>query len=266
VTDAAVAVLPWVSDDSPSAEAPPSEARRAAIHCYQKTRRQSDRDELIVQHLGFVKHVLGRMLLQLPVRVDRENLESAGIMGLVEAAGAFDPDRGVAFTTFAYSRVRGAMLDELRRNCPLPQQMLERWSRLRVAYAELTREATPEELAERAGLSVTEVVDCLQAMQLTRPDSWYDELTDQFPDRTQEASDAAVDRQEQIEMLADLIEELPEQSRVVITLYYQQELRLREIGEVLNLSESRISRILSRAELQLREAAQRRMGRSQAED
>ena len=198
------------------------------------------------------------MLTRLPQRIDRENLESAGVVGLVEAAGAFDPQRGVPFKTFAYPRIRGAILDELRRNCPLPQQMLEKWSRLRAVYADVAGEATPEELAERSGLTVTEVAECLQAVQLTRPDAWYDELTEQLPTRGDPATDSELERQEQVRVLADLIAALPDQQRLVVTLYYQRGLRLREIGEVLDLSESRISRILSRAELALREAARRR--------
>lgn len=234
------------------------EDREAARETYQRIRRQSLRDELILAHLEFVRHILGRMLTHLPQRIDKENLESAGVVGLVEAAGSFDPARCVPFKTFAYPRIRGAILDELRRNCPLPQQMLEKWSKVRAAYAELGDEASPEDVAAQAGLTVTELAGCLQAMQLTRPDAWYDELTEQLPDRSSDGATAGLDREEQVRVLADLIESLPEQQRLVITLYYQRGLRLREIGEVLNLSESRISRILSRAEWELREAVRRR--------
>lgn len=231
----------------------------AALSTYQRVQRQTQRDELVLDHLDFVRHILGRLLIRLPDRVDSENLESAGVVGLIEAAGQYDPARGVPFRTYAYPRIRGAILDELRRNCPLPQQMLERWGVIRDAYAQLTHDATPENLAELSGLSISDVTDCLQAMQLTRPDSWLDELTDEVPDRNDSLSvEDQIDREDHIRILADLIEALPEQMRLVVTLYYSEGLRLREIGEVLELSESRVSRILSEAELQLRSAAHRR--------
>jgi RNA polymerase sigma factor for flagellar operon FliA len=230
----------------------------AAIRTYQDVRRRTERDALILEHLAFVRHILGRMISRLPAGADRENLESAGICGLVEAAGQFDAARGVSFTTYAYPRIRGAILDELRRNCPLPQHMLERWGRIRDAYAALETEATPEALAERTGLGLTEVEECLRAIQLTRPDSWYEELGDRVADDEERtAPDQRLDVEEQTQALAAAIEELPRQMRLAVTLYYREELRLKEIGEVLGLSESRVSRILSRAQLQLRERLER---------
>ena len=90
-----------------------------------------DRDQLVVDNLPFVRHILSKLLNQLPRGVDAENLESAGVLGLIEAASQFDASRKVEFRTFAYQRIRGAILDELRRNCPLSQQMLQRLSTLR---------------------------------------------------------------------------------------------------------------------------------------
>src|SRR5690606_6309749 len=97
----------------------------------------------------------------LPDGIDLENLEAAGILGLVEAAAQFDPSREVAFTTFAYQRIRGAILDELRRNCPLSRKMLKRWEVIREAYARLEAPVSPEQLAEATGLSVEDVLECL---------------------------------------------------------------------------------------------------------
>lgn len=230
----------------------------AAIKAYQDVRRRAERDALIVEHLAFVRHILGRMVTRLPSHTDRENLESAGLCGLVEAAGQFDASRGVSFKTFAYPRIRGAILDELRRNCPLPQQMLERWSRIREAYARIGSEVTPENLAAATGLSVEEVEDCLRAIQLARPDSWYEELAELTGDDDPlTAPGARLEVEEQLEALTRAIEELPKTMRMVVTLYYRDELRLKEIGEVLELSESRVSRILSRAQLLLRQRMER---------
>ncbi|MCA9215890.1 MAG: hypothetical protein KDB27_22645, partial [Planctomycetales bacterium] len=98
-------------------------------------KRTSDQrlDSLVVEHLEYVRHILGRLTYNLPANIDIENLESAGILGLVEAAKHFDESRGVPFKGFAYSRIRGAILDELRRNCPLSQQMLRQIAVVRTA-------------------------------------------------------------------------------------------------------------------------------------
>src|SRR5207253_2587988 len=101
---------------------------------------------MILSHLPLVRHVIGRLAAQLPPGTDVENLESAGTLGLVEAAGNFDPARGSDFGTYAYGRIRGAVLDELRRNCPLPQHMLERVARVRRAYEELRPPVTVDAL------------------------------------------------------------------------------------------------------------------------
>lgn len=232
----------------------------AAIRTYQNLRLKTERDAIILEHLPFVRQVLGRMMVRLPDSTDRENLESAGICGLVEAAGQYDANRGVSFTTFAFPRIRGAILDELRRNCPLPQHMLERWSRIRDAYTKLQGNASPESLAVSADLSVEEVEECLQAIQLTRPDSWFDDLADRVADDREGTSpERFLDAEEQSGVLADVIESLPRTMRIAVTLYYREELRLKEIGEVLGLSESRVSRILSRAQLLLRERMEQKL-------
>lgn len=230
----------------------------APVETYRQIARRTERDALILAHLGLVRHVLGRTLPNLPQRVDRENLESAGMLGLVEAAGQFDPSRGVAFATFAVARIRGAILDELRRNCPLPQSMLQKWSRLQEAYQLLSDEATTEALAAKSGLTVAEVEECLDAIRLTQMETWYEELVERVPDRTANTEvERSLSYDEQVRIVADLIERLPTQMRIVVTLYYRDGLRLKEIGETLQLSESRISRILAQAELIMRERVER---------
>lgn len=224
----------------------------AALQTYQKVARRQARDALIAEHLPLVRQVLRRMLRGLPERVDRDNLESAGLLGLVEAAQQFDPAQGTAFPVFATLRIRGAMLDELRRNCPLPQAVVRQWRVLRAAYARLNGPATPETLAEATGFSVEEVEACLEAVRMTRAEAWHDELADELPQRSDDGI-PAWEQAEQLRVVAGLIERLPTQMRIAMTLYYRDGLRLKEIGEVLQLSESRVSRILSRAELQLRE-------------
>ena len=145
----------------------------SAVRAYHKVCTMDLRDRLILEHLSYVRHILGKMLGSLPDYVDHENLESAGILGLVEAAGQYDPARGVAFTTFAYQRIRGAILDELRRNCPVPQSILQNWALIRDASTHMDPPLTPEKLASATNLTIREVEDCLAAMRLTRLENWY---------------------------------------------------------------------------------------------
>jgi RNA polymerase sigma factor for flagellar operon FliA len=226
-----------------------------ATRTYRRCAAQGQRDELTLNHLWLVRHIVGRLSARLPPGVDRENLESAGMLGLVEAANKFDPLRGIQFKTFAYNRIRGAILDELRRNCPLPQQMLEQVARLRQAQAQLQdAPATVETLAEASGLTLDEVADCLAAIRMTEMLSW-DEAAE-APTRSGSRTPAPDDellRTEEKELLAEALAALPERERLAVTLYYLEDLRLREIGEVLHLSESRVSRLLSVALFRVRE-------------
>ncbi len=232
----------------------------SAVRAYHQVCRADLRDQLILQHLSFVKHILGRMLSQLPEHVDTENLESAGILGLVEAAGIYDPARGAAFTTFAYQRIRGAIIDEMRRNCPLPQKMLKQWALIRTKSRGLELPLTSESIANATGLTVDEVEECLAAMRMTRPESWTDELFE-VPESAERRTDAEVisDRREQREILIEAISQLPDNMRNAIAMYHYDDMRMKEIGEVLDLSESRVSRLLAEAELRLKTTMMRMM-------
>jgi RNA polymerase sigma factor FliA len=224
-----------------------------AVQKYQRVAEKSRRDELILSHLPLVKHVIGRILGELPPGVDVENLESAGVLGLVEAAGKFDPTRNAQFKTFAYLRIRGAIYDELRRNSPLPQHMLERVAAIRKALRTLPAPATVEMLADATGLTPDEVADTLAADRFVKMVSW--EQTAQpgglAPAASAPPPETELERWEAVQHLTDAIEQLPEKERLAVTLYYREELRLREIGEILNLSVSRVSRLITKAMFEL---------------
>lgn len=224
----------------------------SATH-YQQQSIEQRREALVVENLEFVRHILGRLAFNLPSSVDTENLEAAGVLGLVEAAQHFDESRGVPFKGFAYNRVRGAILDELRRNCPLSQQMLQQIATVRTVMDSLDPPVTTEILAEKTGMSKETIESCMAAMRLTRTQSWDDSASGN-PLRGNEYGDPqrTVFDRELKEVLADCIELLPKQERITITLYYMEDLRLKEIGEVLGLSESRISRILANAQNRLK--------------
>lgn len=225
------------------------------IQTYQRVADQARRDELILSHLPLVKHVLGRLAAELPPGVDVENLQSAGVLGLVEAAGKFDPTRNAQFKTFAFLRIRGAIVDELRRNSPLPQHMLEKVAAVRKACRVLPQPITVEALAVATGLTEDDVADALSAERFSRMVSW--EQTAQpngfTPAHVAPPPGAESERWEAVQQLADAIEELPPRERIAVTLYYREEMRLKEMQQVMKLSPSRISRILSRATFELGE-------------
>lgn len=213
------------------------------------------RDELIVSHLPLVKHVIGRMIGELPPGIDVDNLESAGVLGLVESAGKYDPNRNTQFKTYAYMRIRGSILDELRRNSPLPQHMLERVAIIRKAHRKLEAPVTVEMLVAATGLSADEVSDALAAERFSRMVSW--EQTAQpngwNPLESMAPPYAEAERWEAIQQLGEAIHLLNPRERLAVTLYYREELRLKEIGAIMQLSPSRISRLLSRAIFELGE-------------
>lgn len=235
----------------------------SAVRPYQQLADRQKRDDLIVAHLPLVKHVIGRLVGGLPPGVDVENLESAGVLGLVEAAGKFDPNRNAQFKTFAYLRIRGAILDEIRRNSPLPQHMLERVSLIRKAYRTLEQPVTVEALAAATGLSFDEVTDTLAAERFSRQVSWEQtaEPNGFGPANAAEPPDAEAERWEAVQQLGEAIESLEPKERLAVTLYYKEDLRLKEIAAVMKLSPSRISRLLSKATFELGEMLKsRRLG------
>lgn len=226
---------------------------------YQAHLARQQRDDLVLEHLDLVKHILGRLAVRLPNSVDIENLEAAGMLGLVEAAERFDPQFETEFRTFAFPRVRGAILDELRRNCPLPQRVLENWSLIQANFTHIEQHSS-EEIAAKTGLSTAEVDECLQSINLTRFTSLGDEIIACRADERQtEAPDEEIERREDLSILANCIEELPRQPRLVLTLYYLEDLKLREIAEVLSLSESRVCRLVQQAEELLRRLFSRKI-------
>jgi RNA polymerase sigma factor for flagellar operon FliA len=237
------------------------------ILTYQRQADQQRRDDLILKHLPLVKHVIGRLLGELPAGVDVENLESAGVLGLVEAAAKFEPARNTQFKTFAYMRIRGAIVDELRRNSPLPQHMLTRVSAIRRAYRTLPSPVTVDALAAATGLSVDEVTDALEAERFSKTVSWEQtaEADGVEPSYEVQPPLLEIERWEATQFLTEAIEALPPKERMAVTLYYREDLRLKEISVIMNLSPSRISRLLSKATFELGEVLRSRLGRALVE-
>ncbi len=230
-------------------------------------RSEKERDELVEQYLPLVRHVIARLPVTMPNSLDREDFYSVGVIGLMHAAANYDPTRGASFKTFAYTAVRGAVLDEIRKHDPVPRNRRDRLRRKDRAasrlHAELGRPPTIEELAEALECTPEELDGDLLALHTCRilsldegssggdSDEGASLLGSIACDQSPDPGEACSDR-DQVAELSRAIGELPETERHVVILYHYENLYLKEIGQILGVTESRISQILSRATERLR--------------
>lgn len=222
---------------------------------YRTTAETVDREKLILDHIDYSRKIFGSLAIDVRDEDQKENLYSAGIVGLIQAANAFDPSRGVSFRTFSYPRIRGAILDELRKNAEVSQQMLQQIKQINNVYSSLEPPVTPEMLSDKTGLTMEQVFASLEAMRFLKPSEWV-ELNCTVHTSWNHQHDCPADsceRSEMKEILTEGIEELPEKERLILTLYYSEELTLEEIGKAVDLSGSRVSRLLSSAKFRLQE-------------
>lgn len=226
------------------------------------------RERLVVAYSPLVKYVAGRMSSGLPAHVEEADLISYGLGGLISAVERFDLSREIKFETYAITRIRGAILDELRALDWVPRSVRARARQIeRVNIrleARLQRPPTDEEMAAELQLSVDDFQDAL--LQISNStivaldelwnvsDSTGDQvsLLDTLPDRGAPDPQQLIDQSELRERLADAIAALPEREKLVVALYYYENLTLREIGEVLGVTESRVSQLHTKAILRLR--------------
>lgn len=214
-----------------------------------------DRDRLILDHLPLLRHISGRMCFDNGGGVEREDLYGFGMIGLIGAAESWEPSRGLKFSTYAFPRIRGAILDELRRQDFLPRGRRERLRELEAVAANYEKEfgfpPSPEELAERLGTSAQEVDEILlsasSAVQTSLEGGPSDAFASLLTDPRSEDPIGSAEWKEMRELLVDAIVDLPQQEKTVITLYYGEDLLLKDISEVLGVTESRVSQIHSRA-------------------
>jgi RNA polymerase sigma factor for flagellar operon FliA len=226
------------------------------------------RDRLILTYAPLVKYVAGRLGTGLPAHVDEGDLVSYGLLGLMNAIERYDPGRDIKFETYAISRIKGAIIDELRSMDWVPRSVRSRAREIERANAELEnklhRAPTDEEIAAHLGISDEEFQDSLTQISRssvaaldelwTISSSGGDQvsLIDTLQDPHADDPSHAMNRTEVRDMLASSIGKLPERERTVITLYYYEELTLREIGEVLGVTESRVSQLHTKAILRLK--------------
>lgn len=232
---------------------------------YISTRDPKLKEEIIRRYIPLVKYIVGRIGVTLPRGFDEDDLLSVGIMGLLEAIDRFNPDRNVKFETFASLRIKGAIIDELRRLGWTPRTVHDKLKKLEEArltlYNKLGRDPTDEELMEHLNLSQKDYEKLLEdarVLTLFPLDSLIELEDDEvsvkevISDPTQPFLGQALEEEELVEELAKAISALPEKERLVITLYYYEGLTLKEIGEVLGVSEARACQLHSSAILKLR--------------
>jgi len=219
---------------------------------------QNNSEALVMAHLGMVKRVALHLKVRLPPFMELDELIQVGMIGLLEAARAYNPGRGIDFENFAHSRVRGAMLDEVRRLSFLPRSAVafnkEHNETLHALSAELGRAPTQSEIAEYMGKDLEEFQK--ERGKARRFETYSLEVvTEEVMSIADDAShqpDVMVEEAEFMEAVTDAIAQLPEREQLVMQLYYVEELNLKEIGEVLEVSESRVSQILSAVVKKLR--------------
>ena len=236
---------------------------------YLQTRSSTAREELILRYAPVVKRVVGRMMMTLPATLDMDDLLSYGAIGLIDAVEKFDPHRGIKFETYAVSRIRGTIYDELRALDWIPRSVRQKAKDLERAYSELEhtlgRSVSEEEIAAHMGKTPEEIASLLDDVNRTSLISLDDfvlkdgectSIVDRIEDKNQPAALDTLLEGEMLHKLTQAIEQLPERERTLISLYYYEKLTLKEIGRVLAITESRVCQIHTRAVMRLRENLQ----------
>jgi RNA polymerase sigma factor for flagellar operon FliA len=243
----------------------PGKDRPVVVCEAQEKNLNRDREQVIKEYMWLVRCIAKSITDGLPQSVDVDDLLSAGTIGLIKAVDDFDPSRGVKIETYARFRIRGAILDELRRLDPLPYSTRSKLKQIERAIAELEtrlgRAPSAAEIAEKIGLTAREI-SILLATAISADLYSLDELMDGGnasidiaaggPVASKGNPLAKLERKELEKLLVEAIKELPRTDRVLLGLYYYEGLKMWEIGQVLGISESRVSQIHSKAILTLR--------------
>ncbi|HEY1407054.1 MAG TPA: RNA polymerase sigma factor WhiG [Spirochaetota bacterium] len=225
------------------------------------------RDYFVMKYSPLVKYVAGKVSMGMPQSIEFDDLVSYGTFGLIDAINKYDPDRGIKFKTYAMTRIRGAIFDELRSIDWIPRSIRQQAKKIEQAIAELEnklgRTVEDEEIARELGISTDDFQSVLSKVSgtsmLSLNDIWFlgddsDELsileTLEAPDNMN--PDVLIEKEEIKDFIVDAIKKLPDKERKVIVLYYYEDLTLKEIGQVLDVTESRVSQLHTKAIMRLR--------------
>ena len=237
--------------------------------------RQSERDQLIQSYAPLVERIARRACVRLPPSVEFDDVQSAAMIGLIDAIDKYDESKGTQFKVYAEIRIRGAIIDELRQQDWVPRSVRERATLLertrRALISKLDREPSPQELADELSMSLEDYfmfAKKAQAHRVTRyedmrgsageergsrdPLEWL-----QAEDQSPLLPDEALEKEDDHRALRDALKRLPERQRVIVSLYYFEEMKLKEIGALLGVTESRVSQLLSQSHQALKGQIQR---------
>jgi RNA polymerase sigma factor FliA len=222
----------------------------SAVSAYRTGRTSSEADVLVLRHADLVKRIAYHLAGRLPPSVDVDDLIQAGMLGLLEAAAHYSADRGASFETFAGIRIRGAMIDALRKLDWAPRSVHRKAREVAAAIREIEsetgREAKDTEIAGRMGISLADYHRIAQDSASCRLASLHDDCADGTSGHSEDPFLETVDEGFRAALTA-AIAQLPERERLVMSLYYDQELNLKEIGVVLNVTESRVCQLHGQA-------------------
>jgi RNA polymerase sigma factor for flagellar operon FliA len=218
-------------------------------------------DELVLKHGELVKRIAYHVVSRLPAHIEVDDLIQAGMIGLLNAAQNFMPTKGANFETYAGIRIRGAMLDEARRSNWTPRSTFRNAKQVSLAIRSIEnrtgRDAKAPEIAETLGVSLEEYHRMVESAASSRILSYEQlagdpERASMLPEAPEDGPETMLEEDQFREALAQTVATLPERERLVLSLYYEQELNLREIGQVLDVSESRVCQIHGQAVLRIR--------------
>lgn len=230
---------------------------------YHETRDPAIRETLILEYSHLIKFIAGRLNIYFGSNVEYDDLVSFGVFGLIDAIDKYDMNKGVKFETYASLRIRGSIIDSIRDMDWVPRSLRQKNKELEKAYWEVENElghsATDKEIADKLGISTDEFYKLLNDVNVTSMVSLEDFLEQNYEVGTDITSTSSSDRPEHEAELNELrgilgesIEKLPEKEKMVLTLYYYEELTLKEISAIMKVSESRISQLHTKAIMRLR--------------
>lgn len=223
------------------------------------------REQVVKKYIPLVKYIASRVIIGKSKYIDFDDLVGYGMLGLMDAINKFDKDKGMKFSTYASIRIRGAMIDEIRKISPISKGAMDKLNRYNEAVESLQnsllREPTMDEVANKLGIRVDEAYDIENYINYISMVSLEDiiysddddmQLMSTIKDDNSPNPQHVYEEKEEISVLTQAIEMLNEKDRLVLTLYYYEELTLKEIGKVLNVSESRVCQLHGRAIMNLR--------------
>jgi RNA polymerase sigma factor for flagellar operon FliA len=228
----------------------------------------SVKEQIVLEHAPLIRYIVNRIAVRLPSHIDLDDLHNTGVIGLMDAIEKYDPEKNCKFKTYAEFRIKGAILDQLRSLDWVPRSVRQKGRRLERAYGEieqrLGRSASEEEVADSLGLQIDkfhELLNQVRGVSLVnleelRGTGADGERTGSYADIVEDVHSenpfSALKQQETRRVIADTIGCLPEKERLVLTLYYYEDLNMKEIGAILGITESRVCQIHTKAVGRLR--------------